>query len=121
MKQLKSLFIILLFVFTGCATSSPVMKTTSGSMEIKTYSSEKQYAVSRAYAIANKTCSRAKQSAVKINETIKYQGLLDEDVNKAVKTAKDIAWTLGQDQAAATAGQLSRDDDYEVTLEFNCE
>ena len=115
-----SVLIVLTFVLSGCATSTPLIYTPAGTMKVSTYSSEKQYALGKAYDIANKTCRKTNQQAVIIDENVTYQGMLDENVNKATKAARDIVWTLGYHKTAKAVGQTSSGQDYQVVLEFSC-
>lgn len=117
----KFFYASMILALSGCASSLPVVNTANGTKKVVTYSSDKPYAVERAYAIANKTCLRQKKEATIKNEEVKYQGILEEDTMRATKTVRDVIWTAGKEEVARTVDSISGNDDYEVTVEFTCE
>lgn len=110
----------MVFIF-GCASSSNVVKTTSGAYNVVGYGSSDIDSRQGAIASARKYCRRIKQEVVLVNEKTTYKGLVGEEFNKTVKMASDLAWVAGQHEASSAIGASSSDQDYETRVDFRCE
>ena len=94
--------------------SSPVIQRADSTYETTGLGDTKVKAQQNAIASANKTC-RSRQVIV-VKDTVKYNGVLDERMGRMVGQAGAVIGTiLGTGSPA-----LSRDDDYEYTINFRC-
>lgn len=113
-------FLLAVIVLVGCATTSPVVYTASGNMEVIGYGEESRTSRNAAIKKAQKQCRVSKQSVQIVTESTVYQGRVDEELNRMAKTARDVAWGAGESKAAWALGGVSSKEDYVTTLEFSC-
>ena len=101
---------------TACQTtpSSPVIQRADSTYETTGLGDTKVKAQQNAIASADKTC-RSKQVIV-VKDTVKYNGVLDERMGRMVGQAGAVLGTI----LGTGSPELSRDDDYEYTINFRC-
>ena len=101
---------------TACQTtpSSPVIQRADSTYETTGLGDTKVKAQQNAIASADKTC-RSKQVIV-VKDTVKYNGVLDERMGRVVGQAGAVLGTI----LGTGSPELSRDDDYEYTINFRC-
>ena len=101
---------------TACQTtpSSPVIQRDDSTYETTGLGDTKVKAQQNAIASADKTC-RSKQVIV-VKDTVKYNGVLDERMGRMVGQAGAVLGTI----LGTGSPELSRDDDYEYTINFRC-
>ncbi len=108
-------------VLSGCASTSPVIKTVSGNYNVIGYGSTHQQSRDGALNAATRQCRKADQQAVVMSEETPYKGLISAEVNKAVKVVSGVAKAAGNTEASQTLGAASTDDSYETEVNFVCE
>ncbi len=94
--------------------SSPVIQRADSTYETTGLGDTKIQAQQNAIDAANKTC-RSKQVIV-VKDTVKYNGVLDERMGRVVGQAGAVLGTI----FGTGSPELSRDDDYEYTINFRC-
>lgn len=95
--------------------SSPVIQRADSTYETTGLGDTKIQAQQNAINSANKTC-RSKQVIV-VKDTVKYNGILDERTGRMVGQASAVIGTI----LGTGSPELSRDDDYEYTINFRCQ
>ncbi|MES1964608.1 hypothetical protein M0N77_04570 [Psychrobacter sp. AH5] len=95
--------------------SSPVIQRADSTFETTGLGDTKIKAQQNAIDSANKTC-RSKQVIV-VKDTVKYNGVLDERMGRMVGQAGAVLGTI----LGTGSPELSRDDDYEYTINFRCQ
>lgn len=95
--------------------SSPVIQRADSTYETTGLGETKIKAQQNAIASANQTC-RSKQVIV-VKDTVKYNGVLDERMGRIVGQAGAVLGTI----LGTGSPELSRDDDYEYTINFRCQ
>jgi hypothetical protein len=110
-----------MLVLSGCASASPVVKTSSGNYNVIGYGPSNQQSRNVALNAATKQCRKAKKQVMVVSEDSRYKGLISAEVNKAVKVASSVAKAAGKTEASKTLGAASSDDSYETEVNFVCE
>ncbi|WP_367108573.1 hypothetical protein [uncultured Psychrobacter sp.] len=96
-------------------TSSPVIQRANATYETTGIGATKIQAQQNAIDSANKTC-RSKQVIV-LNDKTTFNGILNERTGRMVgQMGAIVGSVLGTDSP-----ELSRDDDYEYTINFRCQ
>ena len=95
--------------------SSPVIQRANSIFETTGIASSKVKAQQNALESASKTC-RSKQVIV-VNDTVKYNGVLNERTGRMIG---QVGAVVGSVFGTGTPN-LSRDDDYEYTINFRCQ
>lgn len=95
--------------------SSPVIQRENATFETTGLGETKIKAQQSAIDSANKSC-RGKQVIV-VKDTVKYNGILDERAGRMVGQAGAVLGTI----LGTKSPELSRDDDYEYTVNFRCQ
>ncbi|MGM8884333.1 hypothetical protein ACS8FD_00150 [Psychrobacter sp. 1U2] len=95
--------------------SSPVIQRADSTYETTGLGETKIQAQQNAITSANKTC-RSKQVIV-VKDTVRYNGLLNERTGRMVGQAGAVIGTI----LGTGSPELSRDDDYEYTINFRCQ
>lgn len=112
---------LFILVLSGCASTSPVVKTSSGNYNVIGYGSTNQQSRNGALNAATRQCRKANKQVMVINEETRYKGLVSPEVNKAVKVASSVAKAAGKTEASQTLKEASTDDSYETEVSFVCE
>jgi hypothetical protein len=101
----------------ACQTTptSPVMQRANSTYETTGLGKTKVQAQQNALNSAKKSCG-VRQPIV-INDSVKFNGMLDERTGRMVEQAGSV---LGAVLGTRTPN-LSRDDDYEYTINFRCQ
>ncbi len=109
--------IIAALTLSACQStpSSPVIQRADSTYETTGLGETKIKAQQNAIASANQTC-RNKQVIV-VKDTVKYNGVLDERMGRIVGQAGAVLGTI----LGTGSPELSRDDDYEYTINFRCQ
>lgn len=109
--------IIAALTLSACQStpSSPVIQRADSTYETTGLGETKIKAQQNAIASANQTC-RSKQVIV-VKDTVKYNGVLDERMGRIVGQAGAVLGTI----LGTGSPELSRDDDYEYTINFRCQ
>ena len=105
------------FVLSGCATTpnaTTAIQRENNQFDVTGLGKTRVLAMNNAVSVANKTCKSS--SAVIMNEQVKYNGIVDEKTGRMIDQAAGVFGVLTGTKTA----QVSRDDDYEVTLRFSC-
>lgn len=95
--------------------SSPVIQRANSVYETTGIADTKVKAQQNAIDSAQKTC-RSKQVII-VNDTVKYNGILDERTGRMVG---QVGAVVGSIFGTGTP-DLSRQDDYEYTINFRCQ
>lgn len=95
--------------------SSPVIQRADSTYETTGLGDTKIQAQQNAINSANKTC-RNKQVIV-VKDTVKYNGILDERTGRMVGQAGAVIGSI----FGTGSPELSRNDDYEYTINFRCQ
>ncbi len=95
--------------------SAPVIQRENSVFETTGIASSKVKAQQNALESASKTC-RSKQAIV-VDDTVKYNGVLNERTGRMVG---QVGAVVGSVFGTGTPN-LSRDDDYEYTINFRCQ
>lgn len=105
-------------VLAGCAStpthSTAVVQRENNQFEVTGIAKSQIMAKNNAVLAANQFCKR--QSSVITNEQVKYNGVLDEKTGRMIDQATGIIGVF----TGTKAPQMSRDDDYEISLQFYC-
>jgi hypothetical protein len=110
-----------MLVLSGCARTSPVVKTSNGNYNVIGYGSTSQQSRNGALNSATRQCRKTNKEVVVVSEDTRYKGLISAEVNKAVKVASSVAKAAGEAEASKTLGAASSDDSYETEVNFVCE
>jgi hypothetical protein len=110
-----------ILILSGCATTSPIVKTSSGNFNVIGYGSTSQRSRNGALLAATRYCRITHKQVMVINEETRYKGLISAEVNKAVKVASSVAKAAGKQEASKTIGAVASDDGYETEVNFICE
>jgi len=102
---------------TACQTTptSPVMQRANSTYETTGLGKTKVQAQQNALNSAKKSCGM--RQPIIINDSVKFNGVLDERTGRMVEQAGSV---LGAVLGTRTPN-LSRDDDYEYTINFRCQ
>lgn len=95
--------------------TAPVMQRANSTYETTGLGNSKVQAQQNALASAYKTCGRRK--AIVLTDTVKYNGVLDERTGRMVEQVGSVVGAV----FGAKTPNLSRDDDYEYTINFRCQ
>lgn len=104
-------------ILSACQStpSSPVIQRANATFETTGIGSTKVKAQQNAIDSASKTC-RSKQVII-VEDKVKYNGILDERAGRMVgQVGAIVGSVLGK-----SSPDLSRDDDYEYTINFRCQ
>ncbi|MEW5758989.1 MAG: hypothetical protein AB1755_05955 [Candidatus Omnitrophota bacterium] len=115
------LLLLLISFLAGCASTSSIVKTTSGEYKVVGYSSDKVFSREAALKKANVHCAKINKEVVVVNEITEYKGIGNEDTSKIINTARKAAWSLDQHDAARAIGSSRTSKDFETTVCFTCE
>jgi len=125
MDKMKSrLFVVFGFcvaVLSGCASVSPVVKTSSGNYKVIGYGSSIQQCRNAALSAATGQCRKTNKQVVVVSEDPRYNGLINAEINQAVKIASSVAKAAGETETSKTLGAASSGDNYEIAVNFICE
>jgi hypothetical protein len=102
---------------SACQTTptSPVMQRANSTYETTGLGKTKVQAQQNALNSAKKSCGM--REPIIINDSVKFNGMLDERTGRMVEQAGSV---LGAVLGTRTPN-LSRDDDYEYTINFRCQ
>ncbi len=95
--------------------SSPVIQRADSTYETTGLGDTKIQAQQNAINSANKTC-RSRQVIV-VKDTVKYNGILNERTGRMVGQAGAVIGSI----FGTGSPELSRNDDYEYTINFRCQ
>ena len=95
--------------------SSPVIQRADATFETTGIAETKVKAQQNAIDSAQKTC-RSKQVII-VNDTVKYNGILDERTGRMVGQVGAVVGSI----FGTGSPDLSRSDDYEYTINFRCQ
>lgn len=95
--------------------SSPVIQRADATFETTGLGMSKVKAQQNAIDSASKTC-RSKQVII-VKDEVKYNGILDERAGRMVGQVGAIVGSV----LGMNSPELSRDDDYEYTINFRCQ
>lgn len=116
-----ALSLLVVSVFSGCATPQPVQSSVvplpGGKYEISSSRSNKADALRAALAEAESTCHAKKMRHVVLERNDAYSGLVSEESNKQIETAAQVLALVSNSWVPT----LSSDDDHRVQLTFTCE
>ena len=95
--------------------TAPVMQRANSTYETTGLGDSKVQAQQNALNSAKKTCGIRKP--IVLNDTVKYNGVLDERTGRMVEQVGSVVGAV----FGAKTPNLSRDDDYEYTINFRCQ
>ena len=104
-------------ILSACQStpSSPVIQRANSIYETTGIADSKIKAQQNALASAKNTC-RSKQVII-VEDKVKYNGILDERTGRMVGQAGAVIGSI----FGTGSPDLSRDDDYEYTINFRCQ
>lgn len=117
----KHLAILALFAGTlglsACQSTptAPVMQRANSTYETTGLGKTKVQAQQNALTSAKKTCGI--RQPIVITDTVKFNGVLDERTGRMVEQAGSVIGAV----LGTRTPNLSRDDDYEYTINFRCQ
>lgn len=117
----KHLAILALFAGTlglsACQTTptAPVMQRANSTYETTGLGKTKVQAQQNALTSAKKTCGI--RQPIVITDNVKFNGVLDERTGRMVEQAGSVIGAV----LGTRTPNLSRDDDYEYTINFRCQ
>ena len=97
------------------APTSPVMQRANSTYETTGLGKTKVQAQQNALNSAKKTCGI--RQPIVINDSVKFNGVLDERTGRMVEQAGSVIGAV----LGTRTPNLSRDDDYEYTINFRCQ
>lgn len=117
----KHLAILALFAgmlgLSACQTTptAPVMQRANSTYETTGLGKTKVQAQQNALTSAKKTCGI--RQPIVITDNVKFNGVLDERTGRMVEQAGSVIGAV----LGTRTPNLSRDDDYEYTINFRCQ
>lgn len=105
-------------VLSACAstqTGNPVIARAGGTLETTGVGASKLKAQNAALDTAKKQCGM--KTPVVISDEIRYNGVLDEKTGRMIEQGASVVGIL----LGTPTPNLSRDDDYEYTIKFQCQ
>jgi uncharacterized membrane protein len=109
--------LVAVLALSACQTtpSSPVIQRANSIYETTGLGVSKVKAQQNALNSAQNTC-RGKQVII-VNDQVKYNGLLDENTGRMIGQVGAVVGSI----FGTGSPNLSRDDDYEYTINFRCQ
>lgn len=95
--------------------TAPVMQRANSTYETTGLGNSKVQAQQNALNSAKKTCGIRK--AIVLKDSVKYNGVLDERTGRMVEQVGSVVGTV----FGTKTPNLTRDDDYEYTINFRCQ
>lgn len=112
-----ALMLVAAAVLTACASTSdtsPVITRQDGTKETTRLGSTKAKAQQAAITAANKQCGN--KSVIVLSDSSTYNGVLDEKTGRMIEQGVGVVSAV----FGKATPNLSRNDDYEYTIKFQC-
>lgn len=120
MKKTLTGLLLTSLVISGCATapldSTTVIQRENNQFEVTGLGKTKVLATNNAVTSANKFCKG--KNTVVVNQQVKYNGVVEEKTGRMIDQAAGVIGVL---LGGGKTPSMSRDDDYEVNLQFYCQ